>query len=294
MRGLLALISVSLIMCGCVATGRYSGRFAEGKQYYENGKYFEAAVSFYNALKEDPEGKFAEDALFLLAESYRRMGADNEAAAVYQTYLTKYPDGKYAIDARKYLVSIQEMAMAERNQLEQAQKIYAEMERKLKQDIEEDPKNPAPYLRLGDFYWRNGDIEAAYEYYTKAIQLNPELLKDRILKQRSQELKAELDKMRHDEVLSKLRVRNQHLYSLTINWLVATGEIWNEGDFIARRVMLDVVLYDFGGNVLDSKRVYVGDLYPGEKRAYSVRFKYLDRLQVDRVEVNPIVGEVSG
>jgi tetratricopeptide (TPR) repeat protein len=36
-----------------------------------------------------------------------------------------------------------------------------------------DPKNPAPWNNLANFYGHNGPVKQAFEYYTKAIELDP-------------------------------------------------------------------------------------------------------------------------
>ena len=61
---------------------------------------------FTGLLRVYPEVSFADEALFLLGEAYRRNDEPQQAANSFDTLVTRYPDSRYANQARARLASL--------------------------------------------------------------------------------------------------------------------------------------------------------------------------------------------
>ena len=94
----------------------YLNTFYNARQAFEEGVRLSAgsdtlttsaAESFHVAaeksaivLERYPDSEYVDDALFLMAESFYRLGSWTDAAATYEQYATRFPEGERAADAR--------------------------------------------------------------------------------------------------------------------------------------------------------------------------------------------------
>jgi outer membrane protein assembly factor BamD len=79
----------------------YIGRF-----YYRQEAYPAAIGRLTGLLRVYPEVSFADEALFLLGEAYRRNDEPQQAANSFDTLVTRFPDSRYANQARARLASL--------------------------------------------------------------------------------------------------------------------------------------------------------------------------------------------
>ena len=68
-------------------------------------------------------------------------------------------------------------------------------------------------------------------------------------------------------------------------YFVVTGQALNRSDSVLSGVEIDITIYGFGAQVYDTKRFRLGEMYPSESRAFSVRFSNFRNLDsIDRYD----------
>ncbi|MBI3327500.1 MAG: outer membrane protein assembly factor BamD [Nitrospinae bacterium] len=83
------------------ASELYVGRF-----YYKKGAYTAAIGRFDGLLRAYPEVSFADEALFLLGDTYVRNENPQQAATVFDELVKRYPQSPYASNAKARLASL--------------------------------------------------------------------------------------------------------------------------------------------------------------------------------------------
>jgi len=83
-----------------------SAEFYVGRFYYKKGAYTAAAGRFDGLLRAYPEVSFADEALFLLGDTYTRNEKPQEATAAFDELLKRYPQSPYASNAKARLASL--------------------------------------------------------------------------------------------------------------------------------------------------------------------------------------------
>lgn len=79
------------------------GEFMIGQFYYKKEAFNAAIARLQNLLQIFPEFKRADEAMFLIAESYRGMKQKDKAKEIYADLLRKYPESKFVKEAKKRL-----------------------------------------------------------------------------------------------------------------------------------------------------------------------------------------------
>ena len=78
-------------------------QFIIGRFYYKNSAYPAAAGRFKQIVKDYPNAKFSEHALYYLGISYIKLKDKGSASQSLEDLLKRYPDTKYKGDARRLL-----------------------------------------------------------------------------------------------------------------------------------------------------------------------------------------------
>ncbi|MDI6800787.1 MAG: outer membrane protein assembly factor BamD [Thermodesulfovibrionales bacterium] len=77
------------------------GEFIIGQFYYKKDSYNSAINRFERLLKEFPEYKRGDEALLLLAKSYKAMKLEDKAKETFRKLIDKYPSSRFASEAKK-------------------------------------------------------------------------------------------------------------------------------------------------------------------------------------------------
>ena len=186
------VLLAGLMLPGChrnpqVAKQTY---FDKGTQYFQQGKYNEAAIEFQNALQIDPD--FA-DAHYQLAQCYLKRGSLRQAYPELVRTVDLTPanlnaqldlarlllDGRKVADARSHA----EIVLKSQPQNAQAQLILSDsdaLQGNLPHAIEEaqsairmDPQHAASYLNLAILQERNRDFASAERNFQAALAADP-------------------------------------------------------------------------------------------------------------------------
>ena len=98
------LLSLLLVSCGEFTKLQKSGnnnlKFEKAKEYYEKGKYMQAALLFEQVLSSFKGTEKGEEALFLLGMSYFKNRDYLTARSYFSSYYRSYPKGKYAEESK--------------------------------------------------------------------------------------------------------------------------------------------------------------------------------------------------
>ncbi|MDR0798402.1 MAG: outer membrane protein assembly factor BamD [Dysgonamonadaceae bacterium] len=107
----LNLITFSFLLILLTACGEYNKvlknpdkmvRYEYAKKYYEEAKYNRAATLFQDLVPLMRGSSYAEESLYLLAQSYYKMKDYKTASEYFKSYYTNFPRGEYAELARYY------------------------------------------------------------------------------------------------------------------------------------------------------------------------------------------------
>lgn len=83
-----------------------SSKYQEAVRLVKNKEYDFAFLAFRSVVREYPQSKYAQEALFALGEYYYFIKSYGEADRTFNEYISKYSDSREAIFARVYLWKI--------------------------------------------------------------------------------------------------------------------------------------------------------------------------------------------
>lgn len=278
-QGIIACAALLLWGCAGVGVGR-SDLSLDGWDSFEAGRYEEAAADFIVFLAEHPNHPRAEDAMFLIGESYMRVDADSLAKPAFEEYLRRYPQGRYAQLARRRLDAIEKAQAAREELYAREHKKWAVAIAGYKKALEAEPDDAELWVGLGNVYWQKGSVEEALDAYERALELNPSLEADRSFAVRLEEARRSLAARASAAQDPFVIVADSLLYADYFREAVLSGEVLNAGAGVASDVVVEATAYDAQLRPLAVRSAYVGLLRPGQKRAFSVK---LGRIPLDRV-----------
>lgn len=162
--------------------------YEKAMRMYENGKYTDAARAFETVLSIGRGTEIAQDAQYLLAESYFKNRDYLIASAEYRRYYTNYPRSERRIDA-EFNEAMSHVSMSPRYKLDQTDTYkalelmqlfigrYPNTERAVEAaNIVDELRNKLAQKEFsaGELYMRTRSFEAAAVYYGLTIDQFPE------------------------------------------------------------------------------------------------------------------------
>lgn len=90
--------NVAPVTSGLVVTTPAAARFDSAMAFFNAGQYVDAVTAFSNFVRDFPQDRRREEALYRLAESYRNLGRTDDALAAYTFQVQTYPDGPLRIN----------------------------------------------------------------------------------------------------------------------------------------------------------------------------------------------------
>jgi TolA-binding protein len=85
---------------GLVVLDPAASRFETALASFNAGQYVDAVTAFSAFIRDFPQDRRREEALYRLAESYRNLGRANDALAAYAFEVKSYPEGPLRLDAQ--------------------------------------------------------------------------------------------------------------------------------------------------------------------------------------------------
>jgi TolA-binding protein len=78
---------------GIIVTTPAAARFETAMTFFDSGQFADAVTAFSAFVRDFPDDRHREEALYRLAESYRNLGRTDDALAAYTFQVQTYPDG---------------------------------------------------------------------------------------------------------------------------------------------------------------------------------------------------------
>jgi TolA-binding protein len=83
---------------GLIVTTPAAARFDSAMAFFNAGRYADAVTAFSDFVRDFPQDRRREEALYRLAESYRSLGRTDDALAAYTFQVGAYPDGPLRVN----------------------------------------------------------------------------------------------------------------------------------------------------------------------------------------------------
>ncbi len=303
--GLLGLISA----CSTSSSGRYesgSNSFdapaprqplAEAEQLIESGNPAAAVGRLQEIILRYPGTREAADAQYLLGLSYENLGGTKDAITAYDGYLDIAPQGEWA-DAsrisRDRLRHQYEASFPSPDQIDQ--EITA-----LRTQQQADPTSVDTKLQLADMLWTRGQYDDAAKAYVEVARANSGFAKSDHFRTRvelhqdgSYTVLTPTEVIRREAARNPIQVINTNSFGAIRDsftqvprFFVVTGQVVNRGESVIYGVNVNITLYGFGSQIYDVGTAQLGDMNPGEIRAFSQRFSNFRELNsIDRYETS--------
>lgn len=255
---------------------------SKAKENMKKDKHGLAIAQLINLRNQSNDMLTKAECTFRLGECYFYLKSYYDAKKEFDKYLSDYPNTKWEGQAKEYLNKIRNLCYEKDSKLSMeiadAQKKISELEKEIKDDY----KKASLHVELGNTYWSIGQYNKAGKEYLTAINLNPQLKKDSIIKERMIfDLEGNLIPIKSEERIQLEAERNPIVFfniydSLlrdrhtgTLNMYMVTGQVKNQSLRPILDLTIDVTLFNVSGNVLDVTRVFVGRIFPGEVRSFN-------------------------
>lgn len=301
--GLLGLLSA----CSTTSSGRYetgSNSFdapgprqplAEAEQLIESGNPAAAVGRLQEILLRYPGTPEAGDAQYLLGVAYENLGGTRDAITAYETYLDVAPEGTWA-----------EASRLSRDRLRHQYEASFPSQEKVDQEIsvlraqqQADPTSVDIRLRLADMLWTQGQYADAAKTYVEVAGFNADFAKSEHFRTRVEPKQdgtytvlTPTEVSRRAAAQNPIQVINTNSFAAVRDsftqvprFFVVTGQAVNRGESVIYGVNVNVTLYGFGSQIYDTDTAQLGDMNPGEIRAFSMRFSNFRELNsIERYE----------
>lgn len=301
--GLLGLLSA----CSSTSSGRFesgSNSFdapsprqpvAEAEQLIESGNPAAAVGRLQEIILRYPGTPEAADAQYLLGLAYENLGGTRDAILAYDTYLSVAPEGEWAEASR---LSRDRLNHQYEASFPPQEKVNAEIDA-LRAQQKADPTSVDTKLKLADVLWTQGQYDDAAKTYVEVAGFNKDFAQSEHFRSRV-ELKQDgsytvltpTEVSKREAARNPIQIINTNSFAAVRDsftqvprFFVVTGQAVNRGDSVIYGVNVNVTLFGFGSQIYDTDTAQLGDMNPGETRAFSMRFANFREINsIDRYE----------
>lgn len=289
----LGMVCVFFILSCSVldSTNMSDDLLAKARMNMKNEKYGMAIAQLINHRNVVSDPDIKAECTYRLGECYFELKSYYDAKKEFEKYIADYPNTKWESESRSYLDKIKNLYVDKdgilNEQIADAQKKISELENDLKSNFQKADL----HVELGNIFWSIGQYNKAGKEYLTAINVNPQLKKDPLIKERLIfDLDGNLIPVKGQERIQLEAEKNPvqffNLYDSTLRdkqtgtrmMYMVTGQIKNQSLKPILDLTIEVTLYNVGGNVLDVTRVFVGKFFPGEIRSFSAISQPLDNV----------------
>lgn len=100
------ILFICLVGAGNLSADTAASKYQEAARLVKKRQYDFAFLAFRSVVRDYPQSKYAQEALFALGEYYYFIKSYGEADKTFNEYISKYSDSRGAIFARVYLWKI--------------------------------------------------------------------------------------------------------------------------------------------------------------------------------------------
>jgi tetratricopeptide (TPR) repeat protein len=310
--GLAVTALVLLLASGGCTVQRQAMAVAQGSPELDaayrdmtEGKYSLAVSRYLLILQQDESRPEAlQEARFRLGECYYNMRSYVEAGVQFQRYLADYPYGAFTSEAKEYLNKLQGIEEQKRQQDElRKQEIRARLEH-WREIARREPNNAEAPVQVGHALWDLQEYEEAGREYLRAVQLDDQKRYDELISSRllfhedgTAAVLTPEERERLEKERNPIQVFNTHayrgggrdLFGSEPRYYIVTGQVVNRSTRTVQGVGVNVTIFDFPGHVLDSVSYRIGEMRPGQIRAFMARFGNFENIyNIDRYECEAV------
>jgi len=268
---------------------------SDAKATSSAGNPIASIPQLHEVIARFPESKEAIEAHYLLGRAYYSIDGYRDAILELNRYLEAAPSGKHAEESRAL---VEKLSAEYRERFPSSGDLDTEISA-LQSDLAKDVESLELRKRLADRLWLRGRYEDAGAVYIDIAAREAAYRDDPAFRQRVElhrdgshtlltpALIMEREIERRPITVSNLtsfrsnRDRRTQIYR---NFVV-TGQVINRSDSVLSGVEIDITVYGFGAQIYDTKRFKIGEMYPAESRAFSVRFSnFRDLNSIDRYD----------
>ena len=261
----------------------------------KDGQHAAAIPRLVGTISQNPESEASIDARYFLGVCYYEIADYGDADELLRTYIALSPKGEFAKDSRAYL---QRVHREYRSQYPTEEKTEARIEA-LQAALVDAPDNVAFHAELASLLWEKGSYEKAKNVYTQLLKIQPDFAQNERFQRRVELSPAGEFVLLTPIEIQQRQIKNQPIAILNQNSFrarrdrrtqkarsyVVTGQVLNRRDSVVQGVQMNVTIYGFGNLIYDTSTVNIGELRPGERRAFSVGFSNFENIEnVDRYE----------
>lgn len=265
------------------------------RRMLQAGEYSLAIPRLTNITTKYPDTPAGREAVYYLGFTYYQLAGYKDARDQFTQYLAIAPAGVHAASSQEYLDTIER---ADGTTLWTDQALAARIAQ-----VEADTSLELPQqLELADLYWKKGDYERAGQLYEHILGKYPQLENDTRIRTRLERVGADTFVLLTPEEVVRRGAEAEPLVIFNTSsfrsgrfesfpatsrerYYTVTGQVTNRGKEPLQDVQVIVTIYGFGSLVYDTQTINVGQLRPGDKRAFSARFNNFDNIEnVNRYE----------
>ncbi len=267
----------------------------EARILIETSDPSEAIPRLLNTIQKFPGTDSSLEARYWLGMAYYKIGGFRDAVGMFSDYARLRPKGEHAAQCTELIARLTEESNAKYPTLEQLD----EQIKKATEEVAAKPDDVQLEMDLAELLWKRGDYPKAGAVYAALVAKHAEYANDGTVKERIEfgangqyVLLTPVEMLRRRDAADPLVVINssgfksgRDLFTREQRFYSVSGQILNRSDNALNGVQVIVTIYAFGTAVLDTSTVSVGQLRPGEKRPFSVRFNNFDNIEnVNRFE----------
>lgn len=282
------------------SSGDFNGQSArrlmgEAQATRNGGNPIAAIPQFHELIARYPGSKEATEAHYLLGITYYEIEGYRDAIEELNRYLAAAPAGPHADESRALAERLSEEY---RKRFPTPQELDAEITL-LQEKLAADPASEALQKGLADRLWLRGRYEEAARMYLEMAARDEAFKRDPVFTRRidlrpdgSHVLLTPEEIVRREVDRQPIAVTNLTSFrsgrdrrTQVPRYFVVTGQAINRSQNKLTGVEINVTIYGFGARVYDTKQFRIGEMYPGETRAFSLRFSNFRELNsIDRYD----------
>jgi hypothetical protein len=268
---------------------------SDAEALMESGNPAAAVGRLHEVVARYPESREALEAQFTLGVAYESMNSLKDAITAYSQYIARAPEGKHADEARERVGLLAPKYEAD---FPSADNIERTIE-SLRTQLQADPDSNDLAVQLANALWAHGDYEPAAKLYFALKDRDPSFGdSDTFTNHIEMHSDGTYTLLTPTELSKRERSQNplavfnlasfgaiRDSFTQVPRYFVVTGQAVNRSDSMLYGVEITITIYGFGGIVYDTHTVPMGNVRPGEIRAFSVRFSNFRELEsIDRYD----------
>jgi tetratricopeptide (TPR) repeat protein len=272
--------------------GNAAADLGTAQRMIQSGNYSIAIPRLQSLIAQYPNAPEGVEARYFLGVAYSEIGGQGDAARYLREYVERSPSGAHASEARQLLATL----VSEMDSRTVSGQELMDRSAALRQQIKDKPGQSAAWLELADLYWQAGQYAEAGAVYGELLKRWPDLAENNTVRTRVERradgsyavlTPAEAARRYAEEEPLLLYNTTSFRSGRPSGWsgqlkhdiYTVSGQAKNRGSSALYNVQVVVTIYGFTGMVYDSRVINIGQMQPGQARAFSAPFSNFDDIE---------------